>query len=104
MAASKTNTELDAVKQDLAQLKDDLGSLVSALAESAKSKAKDTGTAVRNKAEEGRDAIAELAERLRAESGNAADSIRDRVAHNPLTSLLAATGVGYLLAKVIDRG
>jgi ElaB/YqjD/DUF883 family membrane-anchored ribosome-binding protein len=96
MATDEINKELNQLKSDIADLREDMASLVKAL--------KDAGI------DQGRQAYDRAYERAR----RAGESVRERadeaygafgkeVEERPLTSVLAAFGTGFVVGMLLDR-
>ncbi|GAB4574659.1 MAG: hypothetical protein Tsb008_12770 [Rhodothalassiaceae bacterium] len=93
MAAGKDySAEIDAIKNDVTSLREDIGKLVGALGE-------DLG-------ERGADARAEALRRfeaLEARGRAAGADLERRIEENPLTALAAALGIGFLIGALLSR-
>ena len=96
--------ELDELKADLARLREDISGLTDAVkgvaaerVNEAKGKATDTA----------KDAWEEVARRLDALAGQgreAVDQVGQQVGQHPAGSLMAAFGMGFVIAKLLDLG
>lgn len=79
---SNLNKEIEALKADLASLRSDISRL--------------TGAA--------RDDISDFAGSARDRGQKMEEGFEKRIGEHPWSSLLTAIGVGFVLAKVMDRG
>ena len=103
MAETNLSREMESLREDLAKLREDFAGVAEAL--------KDAG---HKKAEGAREGLADLLSSVREEIKGALDQARDKgkksvenvghqIEERPLTSLLTAFGVGFVLAKLLDR-
>lgn len=103
MAEADLNREMQSLRADLAKLREDLAGIAGAL--------KDAG---HEKAQGARESLADLLSSVREELRGALGQARDagkksvetvghEIEQRPLTSLLTAFGVGFVLAKLLDR-
>lgn len=105
MAARDTDVDKDlaALREDLARLRDDIASVKSTIAGIGKrtaSEAKDAGSA---KLAELRDELEELGDSMYARGHDALAGVERTVHDRPLTSLLAAFGIGLVMSRFLDR-
>lgn len=101
--AKDPQTELDAVKADLAALREDIGELASALLAAGKSKAASAKASVEQRVHDGADALGDLLAQLKEGGEEQLDSFKDGVAAHPTLSVVSALALGYILGKVTDR-
>ncbi|MFN2381290.1 MAG: YqjD family protein [Guyparkeria sp.] len=103
-----TNAELDAVKADLAQLRGDMGDLVKAVKEQNEARVRDGAGQARDEAkavfEEGLDTLNRGYQQAREHGEKRVDEAEQMVGRHPLTSVVAAFGVGFVIAKLFDGG
>lgn len=86
MASTNTNNQdIEALRSDLEALRNDVGSLAAGLKETSADKAK-AGI-----------------QSASASARSAASRVEDEVRNRPMTSVLAAFGVGFALGKLLDR-
>ena len=85
--------ELEALKRDIAQLRADLARLTATLTEDAKSR----GRQFRDAASEN---FEHLAASLKSSGNESIAAIEKRIEAHPITSLLIAAGVGYILGSL----
>lgn len=81
----KSETELDAVKEDLSALRADLDKLVRALGNDA--------------TEFGREALAESRKRVQ----NLAGAAEAQIEQNPLTTMAGAFGLGLIIGRLMSK-
>lgn len=105
---SDVNEELAALKADLAQLRGDMASLLEALREEGTERAT-------NAREQVSDAIHERIDKLDREFRNAygkareqgqaaVDEVEGNIRKHPIATVLAAFGIGFVIAKLFDVG
>ncbi len=101
-----TNTELEAVKSDLAQLRGDMSDLLKAFKEQSENrvqnKANQARDGVKAAFDEGVDTLNRGYEQVRSQSRERVDDAEQVVSNHPLTSVVAAFGIGFVVAKVLD--
>jgi len=96
--------EIDALKADLANLRSDLADLTGAVRDMGYSKAGEWRSAFQDEVNERREDVRRAMGAARDRGRQAEDDFERRVGEHPWGSLLAALGVGFLLAKLTDRG
>lgn len=89
---ANSDTDLDAVKKDLSQLRDDVKALTESLQASAKGHAADAGARVRERVDQGKDQV--MAVEKQAEA---------KIAEHPLQSVGIAFGIGFLIGRLAGR-
>ncbi|MFO7807866.1 YqjD family protein [Guyparkeria sp.] len=103
-----SNAELEAVKADLAQLRGDMGELLKAVKEQGESRVRHGADRARDEAkdafEEGLDTLNRGYEQARQYGDKRVEEAEQIVGRHPLTSVVAAFGVGFVIAKLIDGG
>lgn len=93
MVAEKNYTdEMDAIRKDVKALRNDLGKLVSAL-----------GTDLEAKGEDIKQAAREKINTVREKSKDSLHQIEETIEENPMTSLMAALGIGVLIGVFLNR-
>lgn len=104
MADDSLRDEMDSLKADVAQLREDILGLTGAL----KDTVSDTAKAGRAKTQERLQEIWEEFEKRFedvVDSGRATyDRAEQKVSEHPTGSILTAFGLGYVIAKVLDGG
>lgn len=103
-----TNAELEAVKADLAQLRGDMTDLLKAVKEQneqrVQHKAHQARDGVKAAFDEGVDTLNSGYEQVRAQSRERVDDAEQVLSNHPLTSVMAAFGIGFVVAKVLNGG
>ncbi|RMD86609.1 MAG: hypothetical protein D6807_09360 [Alphaproteobacteria bacterium] len=92
MANKDFTTEIDAIKGDVSKLREDMKALVEAVGETLE--------------ERGEEARARAAERLKAarERGEESlDELGKSIEQHPLTAVLTALGIGFLVGALVSR-
>jgi ElaB/YqjD/DUF883 family membrane-anchored ribosome-binding protein len=96
--------EMDALKADIAQLREDIGSLTAAVRNVASDKAQktraDTQERLRSAWEDLEQKLDDVIEQGKASMGN----VETQVGQHPAGSLLMAFGIGFVVAKLLDIG
>jgi len=95
--ASGVDKEVQALKNDLGSLRKDVGELAEALRRTGGKKAAEARRTVE-------DELDHVIDEIRGRSRNAAAAVEKEVSDRPLTTILAAFGIGFVLGKVFDRG
>ena len=104
MAEDPVRKELEALKADIAKLREDLGALTEAVKEAAGERVQ--GAKARA-ADSARGAWEEVERRLNDVLGQgreAVDQVEQRIAEHPGGSLLTAFGLGFIIGKLMDLG
>lgn len=103
-----SNAELEAVKADLAQLRGDVSDLLQAVREQGQERVRDRATQARDDVqsafEEGMDTLNRGYRRVRDQGERRAEEAEELVGNHPLTSVVAAFGIGFVIAKLLEGG
>ena len=103
-----TNAELGAVKADLAQLRGDVGDLLKAFRAQGQERARDRASQARDEVqmafEEGMDTLNRGYRQAREQGKQRVEDAEHLVGNHPLTSVVAAFGIGFVIAKLLDGG
>lgn len=103
-----TNAELEAVKADLAQLRGDMTDLLKAVKEQneqrVQNQANQAREGVKAAFDEGVDTLNRGYEQVRTQSRERVDDAEQVLSNHPLTSVMAAFGIGFVVAKVLTGG
>ncbi|MCL7743843.1 hypothetical protein LV476_02600 [Guyparkeria hydrothermalis] len=103
-----SNAELEAVKADLAQLRGDVGDLLKAFREQSQERVRDRATQARDDVQaafdEGMDTLNRGYRRAREQGERRVEDAEQLVGNHPLTSVVAAFGIGFVIAKLLDGG
>lgn len=107
MTETTHDKDLDRLRADLARLRDEISALTADVKRSAESHAEqshtETHTETRRVGEEGRNAWVELFHKFDSSRIQCEKVVRDlavEVEHRPLVSIVAAFGLGFILAKL----
>lgn len=104
MADESVRKELDALKADIAQLREDIAGLTTAVRDAASEKVQqtrdDTQERLRSAWEDLESKLNETLEQGKATLGD----VEARIGQHPAGSLLTAFGVGFIVAKLLDMG
>lgn len=104
MAADKElQAELDMLKADMARLREDLGGLVGALKGAGSAKASAMKEEMGDFVEDAEEKAKKILEILKEKGKAGAHYAGDKVGEHPFIAILAAFGVGFVLAKILDR-
>lgn len=96
MADKEYSAEIDALKKDITALRNDLSILVDTFKEDATQRA----SKARQNMESKWDAWEDRASRTAQES---LDAVEKRIERSPMTAMLAAIGLGFLIGALIRR-
>ncbi len=102
--AEEIRKEVDALKSDIAQLRKDIAGLTTAVTDAAADKVDETKSQARDKFN---GVWENLESKLDAALGQGRDGVRNveqKIGEHPTGSVLAAFGVGFLIAKLLDMG
>jgi len=106
---TEANKEVENIKQDLADLKNDIKGLTVALKDMGKQQVDEAAEKLSDKKDDLLDSfsLAEIKQRLEELKGDgedAVDMVKQQVEKNPVGTLLAAVGLGILLGKLLSTG
>lgn len=96
MADGDIDRQMDDIRRDIASLRADLVSLVESIREQGAARGRASYRAARDKVQHGAEQIQERLE-------EAHDSLGRQVEARPLTSILTAFGIGFVIGLVLDR-
>ena len=104
MADDPIRKEMDALKADIAQLRQDIRGLTAAVRDVASDKARqtrsDTQERLQGAWEDLESKLDEVIDQGRATMGD----VQSQIGQHPAGSLLTAFGVGFIIAKLLDVG
>jgi ElaB/YqjD/DUF883 family membrane-anchored ribosome-binding protein len=104
MADDQIRKEMDALKADITQLRQDIAGLTSAVHDVASDKVQktrdDTREGIRNAWEELERKLDEVIDQGKSTMGD----VQTRIGQHPTGSLLTAFGIGFVVAKLLDMG
>jgi len=104
MVEDQVRKEIDALKNDLAQFRKDIGGLTDAVKAVLGEKIDAAKRNTKEKANGAMDDIESKIEDLLAQGSGAVKSAGAKVSEHPGTSLLTAFGVGFVIAKLMGVG
>lgn len=104
MADSQLNKEFDTLKSDVAKLRGDMASLLGTLQDLSAEKVGNAKSSVGEEYVRRRQRLRETLTGARARGERAAASVEEEIARHPVTSLVAAFGVGFVVAKLLSLG
>ncbi|HHH38208.1 MAG TPA: DUF883 family protein [Sedimenticola sp.] len=96
--------EIAALKGDVAKLRDDIGAVADALKGIAGEFAGSARGRVNERVAEAREKVGERVGQATAAGRAAVGELEDKVSQRPITSLVTAATVGFILAKLLDLG
>lgn len=100
---SDDDKDLGTLKEDIARLREDLASVKSTLATLGKRSAAQAKAAGSAKVDELQDEIERIMDDLQLRGRDTLAGVEKTVHERPLTSLLAAFGLGFLISRFLDR-
>jgi ElaB/YqjD/DUF883 family membrane-anchored ribosome-binding protein len=103
MAEHDLGKELDAVREDMAKLRSDLGSVAEALRDVTRERAEAAKSGLRDLTGNVREELRKSFDGVRDRSRKSMESMEEQIEQKPLMSLLVAFGAGMLLGKLLDR-
>jgi len=105
---NNSNAELEAVKADLAQLRGDVSDLLQAVREQNEQRVRDRASQAKDQVQsafrEGMDTLDRGYRQAREQGERRVEEAEDMVGNHPLTSVVAAFGIGFVIAKLLDGG
>lgn len=102
MADDTTRKELDALKADIAQLREDIIGLTHAVKGAASEKMADTKMHAEERLREAWHDIEHRLEDFLDQSKTTFNKAEQKVSEHPVGSVLTAFGIGFIIAKLID--
>lgn len=103
MADNSYKQEMEAVKTDLAQLREDVGSLTQALKDATAARASEVGDDARQRMQAAADNISARYDDMRVRGEQAVEPMTREIQERPLTSVLTAFGVGFIVGKLLEK-
>lgn len=104
MSNDQVREEMDALRTDLAKLRKDISGLSEAVQTAAGAKLKHTKEQVTDSTKQAWEDVSARLEELLGEGKQTVDKLEGRVAEHPAASLLAAFGIGFVIAKLFGKG
>ncbi len=94
---NRLKADINALRRDISALTDALGGVASDYVEEARSKAREKTADVRGRVNERVHNAADSGKKV-------VDDLGDQIGERPITSMLAAAGLGFLVARILDLG
>ncbi len=104
MAEADLKKEMEQLRADLATLRSDVADLAKALKNAGANKADSMKESVEEELRRYRDVLREKMDDAKSKGYEAKDKMDEQIATHPYTSLLTAFGAGYILAKLMHIG
>ncbi len=102
--AEEIRKEVDALKNDIAQLRKDIAGLTSAVKDAAADKVDEGKAQARDKIHTAWEALEGKLDEALGQGREGVRHVEQKIGEHPTASVLAAFGVGFLIAKLIDLG
>lgn len=100
--AEEIRKELDAIKNDIAQLSKDIAGLTSAVKDVAADKVADTKASARERVSGAWEDIERKLNDVLGQGKEGVRTVEKKIGEHPTASLVTAFGVGFLIAKLLD--
>lgn len=104
MAEESVRKELDALKADIAQLRDDIASLTAAMKTVASDKVSDAKARAEQRVRGAWEDVEQKLDEALNTGRQTVDNVQQQIGQHPGGSLLAAFGLGFIIAKLLDGG
>jgi len=102
--AKRLDEEVERLKEDIGALRRDISALTEALGSVASDYVEEARAKAREKTTEARERVEERVNQVADSGKKAVDDLGDQIGERPITSMLAAAGVGFLVARILDLG
>lgn len=96
--------ELLALKEDLARLQEDVTGLTSRIRENATEQIEGTQSAIREDIRNAREKLKAKIAHARGRGRRAVEEVEETISERPFTSIAAAVGIGFVIAKLMGLG
>lgn len=104
MAETELGKQLEKMRSDFAQLQTDVAELTKVIKDMGVGGAESVKASVAEEIRNRREALHERLDEARARGRRAVKDLEEEIQEYPYGSLLAAFGVGFIVAKLMDRG
>ncbi len=104
MADERLQKEIDALRADIAQLGKDVAEITRVVKTLSEERVEDVRASVHEKVDSATEELHRRAEAAREQARKATESFEKTVEQYPFSSLLAAFGIGILVARLLDTG
>ena len=103
MAEADLAREMETLRADLAKLRSDLAGVAEALKDEGQKKAQSARDGLTDLLHSVKEQIGEALDQAGAKGKRSVEVVGHQIEERPLASLLTAFGVGFILAKLLDR-
>lgn len=103
MAEKELQAELDNLRSEMAKLRADFAGVAEALKGAGRAKAGEVKEDAAEFVEGAEEEIKRILGIVRAKGKKSVEAVEHKVADHPFIALLAAFGIGFVVAKIIDR-
>lgn len=104
MAEEPIRKELDAIKDDISRLREDIAALTDAVKDVAAERINDTKSRTQQTAQGTWEELEDKLEEVLQQGREGVDSVEQEIHQHPGGSLLTAFGLGFIIAKLLDVG
>lgn len=104
MVEESIRSELDSIKADLGQLRNDIAALSEAVKNVAAGKVNDKKDQTRQKAQDAWEDLENKIDDLLQQGRDGVDGVEQKIRDHPGGSLMGAFGLGFIIAKLLDSG
>lgn len=104
MADESIRKEFNELKQDFSKLRADIADLLSAVKDAGMERAAESGASLNEELQKRRERLRSALQGARVRGEKTIDDIEEGIAEHPLSSLLMAFGLGFIVAKLINGG
>lgn len=104
MADDPIREDLDALKADIATLRDDIVRLAATVQAAVEAQGEGMADEVRDQADRYREAFASRVDAAVGQGRKMAEELDAQVGQHPLGAMVAAFGLGFVVAKLLDLG
>ena len=101
---SNLQQEFDTLKEDVAKLRGDVGDLLDVLRALGAEKVSDAKEGFDEELARRREELREALAGAKARGQRTAKAVEDEITEHPMSSIAAAFGIGFLIAKLLDVG
>ncbi|MEJ2061415.1 MAG: hypothetical protein P8Y64_13165 [Gammaproteobacteria bacterium] len=104
MADDPIRKELDALKSDIAQLRQDIAGLTGAVRDVASDKVQDTKAETQERLKGAWEDLEQKLNEVLDQGKATVGTVENQIGQHPAGSVLTAFGVGFIVAKLLDLG
>lgn len=98
------NQEFETLRADVAKLRSDVGDLLDVLKALGAEKVSDARTTLDEELLKRREELRAALNGAKARGERAAQAVEGEITEHPMSSVMAAFGMGFLIAKLLDAG